>query len=191
MDKHERPYICTFDGCTHDIGFTSKGDLVRHQNSVHTSSKIYWCDHNGCSRSNSAPRKRPFARKDHLQEHVKRIHNGVYANELVETRIMSTSSAVIQRSQSQGENNFPTTQNVQTLDTGTRKRRREEVLPCSGVIEPTAQRVCDHSQEVEELRKKIAELERQLEASKAKEAASRAQVATLAEMIGQYAKQTD
>jgi hypothetical protein len=35
MDKHERPYICTVDGCDHPQGFTSKGDLSRHRRIVH------------------------------------------------------------------------------------------------------------------------------------------------------------
>ena len=73
MDKHTRPYHCNNPGCRYLPGFTSKGDLTRHQKQVHGQHggpPIYQCPHSGCKRSSG----KGFARKENLADHLKRIH---------------------------------------------------------------------------------------------------------------------
>ena len=78
MDKHERPYICTVDGCEHLQGFTSKGDLSRHQRAVHKldsgNGSLLFCDEPNCARGPSGGRDAGFTRYDNLAEHRRRRH---------------------------------------------------------------------------------------------------------------------
>lgn len=78
MDKHERPYICTVDGCDHLQGFTSKGDLSRHQRIVHKpdsgQGSLLFCDEPNCVRGPSGGPNAGFSRYDNLAEHIRRRH---------------------------------------------------------------------------------------------------------------------
>jgi hypothetical protein len=78
MDKHERPYICTVDGCDHLQGFTSKGDLSRHQRIVHKldskQSGRFFCDEPNCARGPSGGPNAGFSRSDNLSDHIRRRH---------------------------------------------------------------------------------------------------------------------
>jgi hypothetical protein len=78
MDKHERPYICTVDGCDHLQGFTSKGDLSRHQRIVHKldsgHGSLLFCDEPNCARGSSGGPNAGFSRNDNLTDHIRRRH---------------------------------------------------------------------------------------------------------------------
>jgi hypothetical protein len=54
-------------------GFSSLSELNRHVGAVHTLHTIF-CPITGCARSESAPVKKSFNRKDHLNEHMRRKH---------------------------------------------------------------------------------------------------------------------
>lgn len=69
MDKHLRPYKCTFSSCkVRDFG--NAGDLRRHRASVHKTGNLsFHCSVVGCKRQ-----RQGFKRKDNLSEHLKRVH---------------------------------------------------------------------------------------------------------------------
>jgi hypothetical protein len=78
MDKHERPYICTVDGCDHLQGFTTKGDLSRHQRIVHKLDSgqggLFFCNEPNCARGPSGGPNAGFSRNDNLADHIRRRH---------------------------------------------------------------------------------------------------------------------
>ena len=79
MDRHAKPYVCEEPGCEKIQGFAYLGGLLRHQCDVHNKHggpRIpYMCPHRDCKRSTGVG----FSRKENLQEHVRRVHNGVEA----------------------------------------------------------------------------------------------------------------
>ena len=78
MDKHERPYKCSFRGCEKILGFTYQGGLSRHQREVHRvnggPSKELFCPIFTCKRSANGG-GRCFTRKENLNEHLRRVHS--------------------------------------------------------------------------------------------------------------------
>jgi hypothetical protein len=79
MDKHERPHVCKYPGCSKLPGFTYSGGLTRHEREVHGkgagAGRLY-CPHSTCKRSRSASqtKDRGFTRKENLAEHMRRVH---------------------------------------------------------------------------------------------------------------------
>ncbi|MCJ1385575.1 hypothetical protein MMC17_008698 [Xylographa soralifera] len=75
--NRERSHVCTAPVCVLLPGFTSKGDLVRHQREIHENggSKAFFCPHRECKRSAGTP----FKRRENLKEHLRRVHMGVAA----------------------------------------------------------------------------------------------------------------
>jgi hypothetical protein len=77
MDKHERPYKCTFKGCEKIRGFTYGGGLLRHEREVHKmhggTKKSLYCPFHDCKRSSGAG----FTRKENLAEHIRRVHRRI------------------------------------------------------------------------------------------------------------------
>ncbi|CAI6326307.1 unnamed protein product [Periconia digitata] len=94
MDRHTRPYKCAITNCSaHSEGFGSKGELRRHENSVHpqpssfsssSGYKKFYCPVPSCPRSyasglsGTSSRNRPFSRKDNRQNHISRKHRDLY-----------------------------------------------------------------------------------------------------------------
>lgn len=74
MDKHERPYICSFKECEKISGFTYSGGLLRHEREVHGKhggpKKALNCPHASCKRNKG----KGFSRLENLQEHLRRVH---------------------------------------------------------------------------------------------------------------------
>lgn len=74
MDKHERPYRCTFKECEKVQGFTYSGGLLRHEREVHGKhggpKKALNCPHASCKRNKG----KGFSRLENLQEHLRRVH---------------------------------------------------------------------------------------------------------------------
>lgn len=74
MDKHERPYKCTIQGCEKLQGFTYSGGLLRHEREVHHmhggKKKSLFCPFADCKRSSGSG----FTRKENLAEHIRRVH---------------------------------------------------------------------------------------------------------------------
>lgn len=74
MDKHERPYVCTFKECEKVQGFTYSGGLLRHEREVHGKhggpKKALNCPHASCKRNKG----KGFSRLENLQEHLRRVH---------------------------------------------------------------------------------------------------------------------
>lgn len=74
MDKHERPYVCTYKECEKIQGFTYSGGLLRHEREVHGKhggpKKALNCPHASCKRNKG----KGFSRLENLQEHLRRVH---------------------------------------------------------------------------------------------------------------------
>lgn len=74
MDKHERPYICSYKECEKIPGFTYSGGLLRHEREVHGKhggpKKALNCPHATCKRNKG----KGFSRLENLQEHLRRVH---------------------------------------------------------------------------------------------------------------------
>jgi hypothetical protein len=77
MDKHERPYRCTNNECNNVRGFTSKGDLKRHNRNAHKfysgQASMLFCDEPDCPRGPGGGTA-GFNRKDNLADHMRRKH---------------------------------------------------------------------------------------------------------------------
>jgi hypothetical protein len=77
MDKHERPYRCTINGCDMARGFASKGELGRHNRTVHKlfggPADMLFCDEQDCPRGPGSGTA-GFSRKDNLADHMRRKH---------------------------------------------------------------------------------------------------------------------
>jgi hypothetical protein len=74
MDKHDRPYKCSAEGCEKLPGFTYSGGLLRHQREVHGAHggprKQLNCPHLNCKRHTG----KGFSRQENLNEHLRRVH---------------------------------------------------------------------------------------------------------------------
>jgi hypothetical protein len=184
MGKQHRPYTCSVTTCPyHQRGFTSKGDLKRHTESVHQSG-AYYCPQQGCSRSTSSSTNKPFARTDHLRDHMKRIHNRVDRQAVSDVRVDAGSSTLVmgERASSSNRQELGTPPHqLRTTTPSTRKRRRLESISASESADSTT---CGHEEELDELNRKVADLERRLKISKDGEA-------KLAELVSHYRKQID
>jgi hypothetical protein len=81
MDKHDRPYKCTAEGCEKLPGFTYSGGLLRHEREVHLKhggpKNSFNCPHLNCKRNTG----KGFSRLENLNEHLRRVHtqNGIAA----------------------------------------------------------------------------------------------------------------
>jgi hypothetical protein len=82
MDKHDRPYKCTAEGCEKLPGFTYSGGLLRHEREVHGKHggprQSFNCPHPNCKRNAG----KGFSRLENLNEHLRRVHtqNGLPLN---------------------------------------------------------------------------------------------------------------
>lgn len=76
MDKHDRPYKCTAEGCEKLPGFTYSGGLLRHEREVHGKhggpKNPLHCPHPNCKRHSG----KGFSRQENLAEHLRRVHTG-------------------------------------------------------------------------------------------------------------------
>src|SRR5213083_2292497 len=74
MDKHDRPYKCTAEGCEKLPGFTYSGGLLRHEREVHGKhggpKNPLHCPHTSCKRHAG----KGFSRQENLNEHLRRVH---------------------------------------------------------------------------------------------------------------------
>ncbi|KAL2867378.1 uncharacterized protein BJX67DRAFT_84895 [Aspergillus lucknowensis] len=59
-------FQCKWEGCTSSTLFHREGDLMRHLKTIHISPDAFPCREPSC--------KRKFGRKDHLEEHRRRVH---------------------------------------------------------------------------------------------------------------------
>jgi uncharacterized Zn-finger protein len=69
MDKHTRPFTCSFESCPRT--FSRQSDLKRHEDSVHKKTGKFFCSVSGCDRSVIG-----FPRKDHLEQHARSHGHG-------------------------------------------------------------------------------------------------------------------
>ncbi|KAM3418456.1 hypothetical protein BST61_g4442 [Cercospora zeina] len=76
MDKHDRPYRCPHPSCAKLQGFTYSGGLLRHEREVHGKhggpKAQLVCPFTDCKRHSG----KGFTRKENLNEHLRRVHNG-------------------------------------------------------------------------------------------------------------------
>lgn len=74
MAKHDRSEKCKLKVCEKRKGFTSRGDLFRHEREVHKlhggAKKSLFCPFHDCKRSSGTS----FTRQENLTEHVRRKH---------------------------------------------------------------------------------------------------------------------
>ncbi len=77
MDKHERPYRCSAEGCEKLPGFTYSGGLLRHEREVHGKHggprNPLHCPHQTCKRHTG----KGFSRQENLNEHLRRVHTAM------------------------------------------------------------------------------------------------------------------
>ena len=190
MDKHGRPYKCAVADCNRLDGFASKGDLERHKKTVHRqlllheattqpSNSLYYCPEPSCIRSSSSSSNNAFARKDHLQEHIKRIHKDLLPRHLASVLEGSNPTADNQYilNSNLGRLGSPAGQ-VHTIVPGTGKRRRLEkrTLLLEDADGP--------QEETEGLRRKVRDLERKVESYEKT-------VETLLDVIRNFPKQAN
>ena len=76
MLRHEKPFKCTFEGCSRSsLGFSTRNDQDRHQKSVHkiapttATDKTFKCAHPNCK----TPAK-IWPRADNFRQHCQRLH---------------------------------------------------------------------------------------------------------------------
>lgn len=179
-DIHDRPYKCPVPSCSdHVRGFATKGVLERHKTAKHSDltprqrRKEFYCPQQDCHRSISAPRKDPFTRKDHLRDHIKRIHNrGIeQAPVLVQDDPLSCIISQQRAGTSRDESEDPLTSDELHATSGSQERRRVEDAPFLSCTTGSAREEwCGHVQQVQELRKEMADLKRRLEEFEAREA---------------------
>jgi hypothetical protein len=63
------------------LTFARSSDLQRHTESVHLSSKNFWCPIPGCGRSLTPPGElKPFPRKDKRKDHFHKVHKDAQAD---------------------------------------------------------------------------------------------------------------
>jgi hypothetical protein len=196
MDKHNRPYKCGAAECTLLNGFSSKGDLERHRRTKHThllpdevtthpSNHVFFCPEPTCSRSSSSAIKNPFSRKDGRNEHVKRMHKELFPNNLFDIPQGSDLTANAQHTPSSSSGSDISAGQVDASVSSTRKRRRLKKSMVS--TESTVDTNEGHSgalKEVELLKRKMRDLENELDSSRKREA-------TLFEVITKFTKQSD
>jgi len=167
MDKHGRPYKCAIADCTRSNGFASKGDLERHKKTVHgqlllheattrPSNSLYYCPEPSCNRSlllsNNA-----FARKDHLQEHIKRMHKDLlpkHPASMLEGSNPTAGNQYILNSNLSGLGSPAGQVHATVPGTGKRRRLEKRTLSLEDADRP--------QEETEELRRKVRDLERKV-----------------------------
>jgi len=96
MDKHDRPYRCPHSQCAKLQGFTYSGGLLRHEREVHGKhggpKAQLMCPHEDCKRHAG----KGFTRKENLNEHIRRVHNGKGVPDLHEDPVTAAFRADIQ-----------------------------------------------------------------------------------------------
>ena len=155
MNIHDRPYKCPVTSCmSHSDGFATKGVLDRHKAAKHPNltprrgKKEYYCPQQGCHRSIASPEKNPFKRKDHLHEHIKRIHNNFVTQAPVPfqndplTRIIrdQRASAVGDETGEYIVNNHLHTTTARLQE----KRHEEDVVAQASTATSTGEECCRH-----------------------------------------------
>jgi hypothetical protein len=182
MDKHERPYVCTVDGCDHAQGFTSKGDLSRHQRIVHKPDSgqgrlLLFCNEPNCKRGPSGGPRAGFSRPDNLADHVRRRHRPSSTLSPGAPRIVEMANNTIPLPGVRSESPRPveTEQQQQQLATSPQRKRRrisdlrlsnspnrpdhgdEEAMDLRSELRKATQRVEELTQELKEVHKKYEE----------------------------------
>lgn len=92
MDKHDRPYKCTAEGCEKLPGFTYSGGLLRHEREVHGKhggpKNPLNCPHATCKRHSG----KGFSRQENLNEHMRRVHTN--ASEVAQLTAAAAAAAI-------------------------------------------------------------------------------------------------
>ncbi|KAF2688380.1 hypothetical protein K458DRAFT_292580 [Lentithecium fluviatile CBS 122367] len=220
MDKHDRPYKCLAEPCTNTSGFATKGELKRHNESKHAD-QGYYCTHPGCSRSpwSNNPFKRKDNLKQHMKlmhdtlmdqtpthvqagstslvQHQHAAAYGLNAHTPTNFEDASSPFPVSQYASTpsrSGPRNLTRQLHWDEPEPSTRKRRRlDDTSPPSGPEHPKSTGKAPQylENENERLRKQVFDLTQELEASRSREAASRAREAKLADLVSHYARQRD
>lgn len=145
---------------------------------MHKQSELFYCPVPSCSRSLSSSNNNPFSRKDNLQDHLARLHKGVFPQHPIIPQ-GGCNSPPDQDISSPGliRETSPVEQiNVTALDT--RKRRRVRERTASSENADTAnEEVHGLREENRKLKRKIEDFEHALELSNKR-------VEKLVDMIG-------
>ena len=182
MNKHNRPFKCEIASCSHSNGFSAKGDLERHKRAKHkelfldelaaeSSNLFFYCPEPSCHRSSSSSDRKPFIRTDNLQEHIKRRHKDLQPKHTASIIGRSIPVAVIQPFLSPALS-MPEDSAGQTYAAKprTRKRRRlERETPVSQNADGVNQELDRLREETRELKKRVKDLEHDLDLSKKSE----------------------
>ena len=70
---HKNPLLCSAANCPHKTPFGRPTDLRRHMQSVHSGERKYVCSIASCD-----ARIKEFARKDHLNKHMRERHDSYF-----------------------------------------------------------------------------------------------------------------
>jgi hypothetical protein len=177
MGIHDRPYKCPDTSCTHYLrGFASKGDLERHKAAkhpelvTHQRRKEFYCSIPGCRRSIFAPTKTPFVRRDHLQQHIRRIHNrgSEQAPVLGQEYPLSNQQRLGAAEDESGDSVASPLLQATASSSRNRIQIGDSASPLRTEVFATEE-CCDGTKQVLELRREIADLKRRLEDSEARE----------------------
>ena len=175
MDKHERPYTCTVDGCDHLQGFTSKGDLSRHQRIVHKLASgqdgLLFCDEPNCALGPSGGPEAAFSRADNLAAHIRRRHgrSSTVVSSGVPRTVENANDTILPDTRSE-----PPRRVDQEPDMSLQRKRRrisemgfssknvdrgdgEEMVCLRSELTKATQRIEELAQELKEVRKKYEE----------------------------------
>lgn len=182
MDKHDRPYKCLVADCTHSNGFSAKGDLERHKRAVHKqlilheqatqlSNLLYYCPEPNCPRSSSSSRNKPFSRKDHRQEHIKRKHKDLFSKPPANVQGEFNSPAANQDIWYPDSTKLasPIHQAHETIPGARKRRRLEGETRLSENADPANEEIYRLQAETEEWKGKVKDMERKLELSRKRE----------------------
>ncbi|TKA59748.1 hypothetical protein B0A49_12035 [Cryomyces minteri] len=122
MDKHDRPYKCTEQGCEKLQGFTYSGGLLRHEREVHKmhggAKEPLMCPYSDCKRSSG----QGFTRRENLTEHVRRVHCSVSA----ESALFKQEDRTVDEAVSPADSKLADTVDI-AVPLSTRKRKRHSV----------------------------------------------------------------
>jgi hypothetical protein len=188
MNQHNKPFKCDVSECTRAEGYSTKGELQRHQKTHRSqvqhrgaaslSEIYYYCSERTCDRSDSQSTNKPFTRKDNRDNHIKRKHRTQHEEH---SRVMQEILLYPKNTDNMPDLGNPEQQSPDAAErpsaSGNGKRKRvESNRQSSDSLARTCTDCGSLQNEVAALKRRAIDLEDELKSSKVK-------VETLSEVI--------